>query len=140
MPINLADANVDAAVGCTYKYLNGGPGAPAFLSVRRELIDQFDNPIQGWFGTQNPFAFSTQFQPHAAIDRFAVGTPPVISMAAIEPGLDLVLEAGIEPLRNHSLQLSEQLIEAFDKHLSKLGYSNACQKLLSVVRLTEANN
>lgn len=123
MPIDLAGADVDAAVGCTYKYLNGGPGAPAFLMVRSDLQSLLRNPIQGWFGSANPFQFSLDYCPHPAIERFVVGTPPVLSLAAIEPGVDLVLEAGIENLRERSIGLTELFIERYDDQLKQLGYS-----------------
>jgi kynureninase len=102
-------------VGCCYKYLNGGPGAPAFLYIRRELQSQLRNPIQGWFGAANPFAFSATYEPTLGIEQFAVGTPNVLSLAAIEPGVDLVLEAGIERIRQRSLELTDRLIEALDR-------------------------
>jgi kynureninase len=123
MPIDLRKANADAAVGCTYKYLNGGPGAPAFLYVRREGLDALANPIQGWFGAAKPFDFSLEFQPHPAVERFLVGTHPVLSLAAIEPGVDLVLEAGIHTLRQRSVELTNGMLQQFDLRLDRLGYS-----------------
>jgi kynureninase len=123
MPIALGEARVDAAVGCTYKYLNGGPGAPAFLMVRQDLQPLLHNPIQGWFGADRPFDFSTRYVPNPGIDRFTVGTPPILSLSAIEPGVDLVLEAGIDSLRERSLELSERFIEWIDLRLEPLGFS-----------------
>lgn len=122
MPIELRNANVDAAVGCTYKYLNGGPGAPAFLYVRREELAPLTNPIQGWFGAANPFDFSIEFVPHPELERFLIGTPPVLSMAAIEPGVDLVFEAGIHWLRLRSIELTTAMLRQFDSRLAPLGY------------------
>src|SRR5919206_1035179 len=86
VPAELTAAGADLAVGCTYKYLNGGPGAPAFLYVRRELQDQLLNPIWGWFGQRGQFDFKLEYQPADGVDRFAVGTPPVLAMAAVEGG------------------------------------------------------
>lgn len=110
VPVDLNGAGVDLAVGCTYKYLNGGPGSPAFLYVRKELQEQLENPVQGWFGEQNPFDFSLQYQASEGIRKFLTGTPPVLSLSALEPALDMVLEAGIGPIRRKSENQSEYLL------------------------------
>src|SRR4051794_38855151 len=94
VPVELAAAGADLAVGCTYKYLNGGPGSPAFLYVRRELQERLRQPIWGWFGQRDQFAMGPAYDPVPAIGRFAVGTPPVLAMAAVEVGVRLVAEAG----------------------------------------------
>lgn len=114
LPIDLTASRAELAVGCTYKYLNGGPGAPACLYVRREVQALVRSPIQGWFGHGDPFAFSKEYEPAIGAARFLAGTPPVISMALMEPGLDLILEAGIENIRARSVELTEQLIEQAD--------------------------
>ena len=98
VPVELAAAGADLAVGCTYKYLNGGPGAPAFLYVRRDLQEELRSPIQGWFGQKDQFAMGPVYEPAAGIERFGVGTPPVLAMAAVDVGVRLVAEAGIERL------------------------------------------
>ena len=87
VPLELNHWNVDLAVGCTYKYLNGGPGAPAFLYVRKDLQSELVPPTWGWFAAQSPFDFELDFQPAEDISRFRVGTPPMLSMKAIEPAL-----------------------------------------------------
>ena len=120
--LNLQDADVDLAVGCTYKYLNGGPGAPAFLYVRRELQEKLMQPMWGWFAAENPFGFELAFTPAANISRFRVGTPPMLSMVALEPALDLILEAGIGRLRSKSVQQTEYLIHLFEEWLLPLGF------------------
>jgi kynureninase len=122
MPIEIEASGADGAVGCTYKYLNGGPGAPAFLYVRPDLQDIVRNPIQGWFGARHPFDFGEHYFPAHGVQRFLVGTPPILSTAAIEPGVDLVLEAGIPWLRSHSLRMTEYLIEKYDASLFREGY------------------
>jgi len=121
MPIELNRVAVDLAVGCTYKYLNGGPGAPAFLFVRRELQEQLVSPIWGWFGQQSQFDFDPTYQPAAGVSRFQAGTPPILSLAAVEPGVDLVLEAGIERIRAKSIRQTEYLIALWQEFLEPLG-------------------
>jgi kynureninase len=121
VPLNLKDANADLAVGCTYKYLNGGPGSPAFLYVRRDLQEKLLSPIWGWFGERKPFDFRLDYEPAKGISRFFAGTPPIISMAAVEPGVDLILEAGMDRLRKKSLAQTEYLIQLYDQLLAPLG-------------------
>lgn len=122
LPINLHADQVDMAVGCTYKYLCGGPGAPAFLFVRRDLQAKLRNPIQGWFSHDQPFDFGTAYTPAQDVSRFLCGTPPILSLAAIEAGVDAVLEVGTDRLRERSIQLTSLLIRLFDEQLAKLGY------------------
>jgi kynureninase len=121
MPLALNAAGVDLAVGCTYKYLNAGPGAPAFLFVRRELQEELLSPIWGWFGQKGQFDFSLDYTPGPGLQRFLAGTPPMLSTAAIEPGLDLTLEAGLDRLRAKSVQQTEYLIELWEALLAPLG-------------------
>jgi kynureninase len=123
VPVDLNACNADLAIGCTYKYLNGGPGSPAFLFVRRDLQDKLRQPIQGWLGSDRPFEFGIEYEPDRGIGRFQVGTPPIISMAAVEPGLDLLLEAGMTALREKSIMQTQFLIDLFDKWLEPLGFS-----------------
>lgn len=125
VPIDLEGSGADLAVGCSYKYLNGGPGAPAFLYVRRALQSEMRSPIQGWFGQRNAFAFDLEYEPADGISRFLAGTPPVLALAAIEPGLDLLIEAGMERIRKKSVAQSEMLIELADNLLVPLGFSIA---------------
>lgn len=125
VPIDLQKCNVDLAVGCTYKYLNGGPGAPAFLFVRKELQEKLSSPIQGWFGADNPFEFGLDYIPAKGITKFLSGTPPILSLAAIEQGINQIVLAGMENLRDKSIQLSSFFIELFDEELSELGFSLA---------------
>lgn len=120
-PIHLDQYGVDFAVGCTYKYLNGGPGAPAYIYVNRALQDEAFSPIWGWFGQKQPFEFGQVYEPAAGINRFLAGTPPVLSMAAMEPGLDLVVEAGIEEIRAKSIAQTEFLIYLWESYLASLG-------------------
>jgi len=123
VPLDLTEWEIDFAVGCTYKYLNGGPGSPAFLYVREELQDEAVGHPWGWWGHTRPFDFDLEFTPDDSIRRFLVGTPPVLSMMAIEPALDLVREAGMEAVRAKSVALGEYFLELFDEILEPLGYS-----------------
>lgn len=120
VPVNLNENNADLAVGCTYKYLNGGPGAPAFLYVKKELQERLTNPIWSWFGHEKPFDFSINYTPSNSIQKFATGTPTIISMAAIEPGLDIILQAGIENIRKKSIEQSTFLIHLIQHYLEPL--------------------
>lgn len=123
VPVELNDWNADFAIGCTYKYLNGGPGAPAFLFVNQKIHDRAVSPIWGWFGDRRPFNFELKFEPAEGINRFQVGTPNVISMLTMEPGVDLLLEAGIVRLREKSIQQTSFLIEIYENFLVPLGFS-----------------
>ncbi|NQV08031.1 aminotransferase class V-fold PLP-dependent enzyme, partial [bacterium] len=97
---DLAGCSADLAVGCTYKYLNGGPGAPAFMFVRGELQDELLPPIQGWFAHAEQFAFAPDFRPATSIDGFLVGTPPILSASAVAIGVSIVAEAGMAAIRS----------------------------------------
>lgn len=123
VPLDLNDSGVDLAVGCTYKYLNGGPGAPAFLYVRRDLQAQLTQPLWGWFAADDPFAFELDYTPASNISRYRVVTPPMLSMKAVEPAVDLLLEAGIERLRAKSILQTEYLIFLAEQWLLPLGFT-----------------
>lgn len=123
VPIELDRWGVDLAIGCTYKYLNGGPGAPAFMYVRRDLQEVALSPIWGWFGQRAPFAFELSYHPADGMARFLVGTPPVLSLLALEPALVLLLRAGIDRIRAKSVRLTSYLIYLFDSMLVPLGFA-----------------
>lgn len=120
--IKLNQSNVDLAVGCTYKYLNGGPGSPAFLFVRHDLQEKLYSPIQGWFGDAQPFEFDLNYRPASGIRKFLSGTPPVLNLMAIEPGLDIFNEAGIKNIHKKSIQLSDLFLSLVESELSQLGF------------------
>ncbi|MGB8645200.1 MAG: kynureninase [Anaerolineae bacterium] len=121
MPLELNRAEVDLAVGCTYKYLNGGPGAPAFMYVRRDLQEQLCSPIWGWFSQKNQFEMALDYTPAPGMARFLAGTPPMLSLAPIETGVELLLTAGMERLRAKSVQQTEYLIGLWQELLEPLG-------------------
>ena len=123
MPVALAAAAADLAVGCTYKYANGGPGAPAFLYVRRDLQEALENPIWGWFGRRDQFDMAPDYSPAPGIQRFLVGTPPILSLLAVEPGVDLLLEAGMDRVRAKSVAQTEYLVRLWERELQPLGFA-----------------
>ena len=124
-PIQLGGAKADLAVGCTYKYLNGGPGSPAFLYVNTRIDAEVENPLSGWWGHEQPFAFDLEYTPAASIRRFQTGTMPILSLSSVETGVALTTEAGIDNLRAKSVGLSEFFIEQSRVHLEPLGFSVA---------------
>jgi kynureninase len=107
VPVDLNGANADLAVGCGYKYLNGGPGAPAYAYVAERHHGDFSQPLTGWFGHAQPFAFSDVYEPGEGVKRLLAGTPPVLAMAALESGVELIAEIGMEALVPKSRALSE---------------------------------
>ena len=123
VPVELGASGADLAVGCTYKYLNGGPGAPAFLFVRRGLQQRLSNPIAGWFGRADPFGFELEYRPAPGLRHFLTGTPPVLSTALVEPGVDLLLEAGMERVRAKSMAQGEYFIALWEEWLAPLGFT-----------------
>ena len=107
LPADLNGANADFAVGCGYKYLNGGPGAPAYAFVAERHHEALHQPLSGWMGHARPFAFSDEYEPAPGVDRLLCGTPPILALAALEEGVDLVAEIGVERLYAKSQALSE---------------------------------
>ncbi len=108
--VELTQSNVDFAAGCTYKYLNGGPGAPAFIYVRPDHIDNARPALSGWLGHAAPFAFDHEYRPAKGIDRMRIGTPAILQMAALEASLDIWDEVDMARLRLISIALTERFI------------------------------
>jgi kynureninase len=125
VPVELDAAGADMAVGCTYKYLNAGPGAPAFVYVRGDLQDRLRQPIWGWFGQREQFAMGPGYDPAPGIDQFMTGTPNIIGTVAVEEGARLLGEAGMPALRAKSTALTSYLIELADEWLTSLGFTVA---------------
>lgn len=121
LPLELDAWGVDFATGCTYKYLNGGPGSPAFLYVRAEHIATAAQPIPGWMGVKDSFLMGPDYEPADGIRRFISGTPPVLAMVPLSVSLDLIEQAGIHAIRAKSIALTDYAIELFDEHLAPLG-------------------
>ena len=116
MPIHLTDWQVDYAVGCTYKYLNAGPGAPAFVYVNQRHHEALKQPLQGWFGHTNPFAFDPSYQAANGIQKMLVGTPPVLSMQAVNAALDCFDDVSMEQVRAKSMQLTQAFQQQMTAH------------------------
>jgi kynureninase len=121
VPVALNACDADFAVGCGYKHLNGGPGAPAFIYVARRFHERFTQPISGWMGDARPFEFLPGYAPAAGISRYLSGTPPVIAMAALEASVELILEAPMEAIRRKSIALCDVFIELVDRHCAGFG-------------------
>ncbi len=120
--VDLNGANADLAVGCTYKYLNGGPGAPAYIYVAEAWQDRLRNPMSGWMGQEDLFDFDLTYTPAPGIQQFLTGTPPILSLSAVEPGIDMLLEAGMDRVRERSVRLSDYLVALWRARLEPLGY------------------
>lgn len=121
VPIDLNGANADFAIGCTYKYLNGGPGSPSFIWVAERHQNQARPPLTGWHGHARPFDFGVDYAPAAGITRFRVGTPQLLSLAGLEASLDLWDDVDMAQLRAKSLQLTELFISLVDSRLAPWG-------------------
>ena len=109
VPLHLNDAGAELAIGCGYKYLNGGPGAPAFLYIAEHLQERLVSPLRGWMGHAEPFAFTDDYRPAAGIDRFLAGTPPILGLAALESALDAFDGVTLERLWTKSIALFDVL-------------------------------
>lgn len=125
VPLDLAGCGADLAVGCGYKYLNGGPGAPAFLFVAERHQEAARQPLAGWMGHARPFAFDWRYEPAPGIDRFLAGTPPILSLAALAEGVALVAEADMAALRRKSVAMGELFIALLDERLAGHGFELA---------------
>jgi kynureninase len=120
--VRLGDAGVELAVGCSYKFLNGGPGAPAWLYVAESVQPKLRSPIWGWFGQEDQFAMERDYAPVAGTGRFAAGTPPILGVAAVEEGARIMAAAGMARVREKSVALTELLIALHDEWLAPLGF------------------
>ena len=120
LPVQIDECHAEFAVGCTYKYLNAGPGAPAFIYVRPDIADRAEPALSGWMGHSAPFAFEQQYQAAPAIERMRIGTPPVLQMAALEAALDVWDDVSIFDVRNKSIELSECFIAEVEKRCPQL--------------------
>lgn len=125
VPLRLDEWGVDLAVGCTYKYLCGGPGSPAFGYARRDLHPGLNQPIQGWTGRRDPFAMAAGYEPEPGVRRLLSGTPPVLGMLPLTVSLDMLAEAGIDAVREKSLRLTDYALDLTDAWLVPRGVTVA---------------
>ena len=123
LPIHLDACNADLAIGCTYKYLNGGPGAPAFLYVNKSIQEKLSSPIWGWWGQNNPFDFSLNYQPARGAERFLVGTQPILSLLTMEAALEPTLQAGMDSIREKSILMTGYASFLTESWLAPFGFS-----------------
>jgi kynureninase len=128
-PVDLNGCGADFAVGCGYKYLNGGPGAPAFIYVAERWQASAEQPLFGWMGHDAPFAFDLDYRPRPGIARFLVGTPPIVSLTALEAGLDLFADVALEALRHKSGALGDLFIALVEQELAGSGLALASPSL-----------
>ncbi len=120
VPVDLAGCGAEFAVGCTYKYLNGGPGAPAFIYVRPDLADTVQPALAGWLGHEAPFAFDLEYRPAPGVERMRVGTPPVLQMTALEAALEVWEGVDMGDLREASIRLCESFIAEVEARCPEL--------------------
>lgn len=123
VPVALDACHADLAIGCTYKYLNGGPGAPAFLYVNKNIQEKLSSPLWGWWGQKNPFDFDLDYTPAPGVQRFLVGTQPMISLLTMEAALEPTLQTGIDALRAKSILMTDYASYLTDGLLAPLGFS-----------------
>lgn len=120
VPVDISACGAGFAVGCTYKYLNGGPGSPAFICVRPDIINQIEPALSGWFGHEEPFDFDLDFRASIGIERMRVGTPPVLQMKALEAALDIWDQVDMADIRRKSIELCELFISEVETRCSQL--------------------
>ncbi|MHB8378422.1 MAG: kynureninase [Acidimicrobiales bacterium] len=118
VPLDVTDANADFAAGCGYKYLNGGPGSPAFAYVRKSWQGRLENPLPGWLGHARPFAFELDFEPAAGMQAFVTSSPSIVALAALDGALDVWDRASMDQVRAKSLQLTDLFIELVESRLA----------------------
>ena len=120
LPVDITATGAEFAVGCSYKYLNGGPGAPAFIYVRSDIADSIQPALSGWLGHEAPFAFDLDYRPGQSIERMRVGTPPVIQMTALETALEVWEHTTIQDIRQASIALTEAFIQGIEAKIPEL--------------------
>jgi len=123
LPIELDQCNADLAIGCTYKYLNGGPGAPAFLYVNKNIQENLSSPIWGWWGQTKPFDFGLDYTSAPGAQRFLAGTQPMLSLLTMEASLDSILSTGMTAIRLKSILMTDYASFLTDELLAPLGFS-----------------
>jgi kynureninase len=126
VPVDVTRAGADFAIGCGYKFLNGGPGSPSFVYVATRHHDRTRQPLTGWLGHADPFAFSLDYRPAPGILHYKCSTPSILALAPLECGVDIMLEAGMPRLRAKSMALGDSFIRLMDSRLQGHGFRPAC--------------
>ena len=121
VPVDLKGCDADFAIGCGYKHLNGGPGAPGYIYAAKRFHDRFTQPISGWMGDARPFDFRARYEPAPGISRYLSGTPSVLSMAALEASVEVILEAPMEAIRRKSMALGDAFVALAERHCAGMG-------------------
>ena len=121
VPIALDADDADFAVGCTYKYLNGGPGAPAYLYVNQRILSETVQPLQGWLGHAEPFLMANEYQPAPGVRRFLTGTQPIVAMRVLDASLDVYADVDVAEVRAKSTRLTEMFIRLVDERCTGMG-------------------
>ncbi len=124
LPVHLTDSHAEFAVGCTYKYLNGGPGAPAFIYARPDLVETIDPALAGWLGHDNPFAMEPQYRPAMSTERLRVGTPSIVQFAILDEALDIWDTVDMDALRAASIALSDLFISEVEARCPQLSLAS----------------
>ncbi len=124
LPVDVAAADTDFAVGCTYKFLNGGPGAPAFIYVAARFADSARPALSGWMGHEEPFAFDLCYRPGTGVERMRVGTPPILALAALDAALDVWDGVDMADVRRASLALADLFIDLVERHCPELALAS----------------
>ena len=125
VPVDIAASRAEFAVGCTYKYLNGGPGAPAFIYARPDIVGTIEPALAGWMGRQEPFAMEPSYRPAMSIERLRVGTPPVVQLSMLDAALDLWDDVDMSALREASIRLSQTFIAGVEARCPQLSSTAA---------------
>ncbi len=128
IPVDLNGANADFAVGCGYKYLNGGPGAPAFVFVARRHFDEMNQPLRGWHGHAEPFAFTQDYKPHPTIDQMLTGTASQLATLALEKAMEVFADVDMTVLRKKNMALGDLFIALVEQELGDMGFALASPK------------
>ncbi|MGI9295882.1 MAG: kynureninase [Pseudomonadales bacterium] len=123
IPVDLNGCNADFAVGCTYKYLNGGPGSPGFIFAAKRHHGSALQPLTGWWGHASPFAFERDYRPAPGIDQMLSGTQAIVSLAMVEAGLDITARASMNVIRDKSKKMGDMFIQLIEKHCADYGFS-----------------
>ena len=130
LPVDVTGHDIDFAVGCTYKYLNGGPGSPAFIYIKPELVETVDPILSGWLGHAQPFEFDLNYTPASGVERMRVGTPPIVALSVLDAALDVWKTVDMQDVRAESIRLGDYFISQCDQFGNELRLMSPREGLL----------